>query len=205
MRKNSAQPRANENADIIGLSGLITPSLDEMAHVAREMEREGDETAVAHRRRHDEQGAHGSENRAALHEPVVHVLDARRAVPVVSNLISAEQKAAIHPTDPRRIRSPPQRSMASRKAKLLSIEEARANAPQVEVRRTCPNRSSRASVRFRRMWQPRQRGSIRHRQTSQSEPPHVGCYRFHWPISSHSLTGRRSFTPGNCAGVIRRF
>jgi 5-methyltetrahydrofolate--homocysteine methyltransferase len=53
------QTAREQNVDIIGLSGLITPSLDEMAHVAREMERE---TAAAHRRRHDQQGPHRREN-----------------------------------------------------------------------------------------------------------------------------------------------
>ena len=39
--RRSSRPRARERVDIIGLSGLITPSLDEMVHVAREMERAG--------------------------------------------------------------------------------------------------------------------------------------------------------------------
>ena len=52
-----------QKADIIGLSGLITPSLDEMAFVAREMERRGFTTAAADRRRHDEQAAHRREDR----------------------------------------------------------------------------------------------------------------------------------------------
>ena len=60
------QTAREQNVDIIGLSGLITPSLDEMAHVAREMEREGLQAAAAHRRRDDEQGAHGGEDCARL-------------------------------------------------------------------------------------------------------------------------------------------
>ncbi len=55
-----------QNVDVIGLSGLITPSLDEMVHVAREMERTGNEAAAAHRRRDHEQGAHGGEDRASI-------------------------------------------------------------------------------------------------------------------------------------------
>ena len=51
-------------ADIVGLSGLITPSLDEMVHVAREMERAGLHGAAADRRRDDEPGPHGGEDRA---------------------------------------------------------------------------------------------------------------------------------------------
>ena len=55
-----------ENVDIIGLSGLITPSLDEMVHVAREMERTGMHDAAADRRRDDQRQAHGREDRPAL-------------------------------------------------------------------------------------------------------------------------------------------
>ena len=55
-----------QNVDIIGLSGLITPSLDEMVHVAREMERQGFEAAAADWRRDHQQGAHGGENCTGL-------------------------------------------------------------------------------------------------------------------------------------------
>ena len=80
--------------DVIGLSGLITPSLDEMAHVAREMERQGFKLPLLIG------GATTSKAHTAVKiaphysEPVVHVLDASRAVPVVSSLISAELKPA---------------------------------------------------------------------------------------------------------------
>ena len=57
-----------EKADIIGLSGLITPSLDEMCFVAAEMEREGFELPAAHRRRHDEPRAHRGEDQPQLPE-----------------------------------------------------------------------------------------------------------------------------------------
>ncbi len=60
------QTAREQNVDIIGLSGLITPSLDEMAHVAREMERARLEAAAAHRRRDHQQGAHGGEDCARL-------------------------------------------------------------------------------------------------------------------------------------------
>jgi 5-methyltetrahydrofolate--homocysteine methyltransferase len=83
-----------ENVDVIGLSGLITPSLDEMQHVAREMERTGFKLPLLIG------GATTSKAHTAVKisphysEPVVHVLDASRAVPVVSALISREQKPA---------------------------------------------------------------------------------------------------------------
>ena len=59
--------RAKEvKADIIGLSGLITPSLEEMVHVAREMERQQFQAAAADRRSDDQPRAYGRENCAAL-------------------------------------------------------------------------------------------------------------------------------------------
>ncbi len=76
------------NADIIGLSGLITPSLDEMVHVAGEMKKNKFDLPLLIG------GATTSKLHTALriepeyHHPVVHVLDASRAVAVVSNLLS---------------------------------------------------------------------------------------------------------------------
>ena len=83
-----------ENASIIGLSGLITPSLDEMVHVAKELERQhfkiplligGATTSRAH-----------TAIKIAPHysEPVVHVSDASRAVPVTTSLLSEDGKDA---------------------------------------------------------------------------------------------------------------
>ena len=83
-----------ENADLIGLSGLITPSLDEMAHVAREMERQGFTLPLLIG------GATTSKAHTAIKiaphysHPVVHVLDASRAVPVTTSLLSEEGKSA---------------------------------------------------------------------------------------------------------------
>ena len=83
-----------EKADLIGLSGLITPSLDEMVHVAREMERQGFKLPLLIG------GATTSRAHTAIKiaphysEPVVHVLDASRAVPVTTSLLSEDGKAA---------------------------------------------------------------------------------------------------------------
>jgi len=83
-----------EKADMIGLSGLITPSLDEMVHVAREMERQGFKLPLLIG------GATTSRAHTAVKiaphysEPVVHVLDASRAVPVTTSLLSDEGKSA---------------------------------------------------------------------------------------------------------------
>ncbi len=85
--------RAKEvKADIIGLSGLITPSLDEMVHVAREMERQGFKVPLLIG------GATTSRAHTAVKiaphysEPVVHVLDASRAVPVTTSLLSEDSR-----------------------------------------------------------------------------------------------------------------
>jgi 5-methyltetrahydrofolate--homocysteine methyltransferase len=78
--------------DMIGLSGLITPSLDEMVHVAREMEREGFEVPLLIG------GATTSSKHTAVkiapayHGPVVHVKDASRSVGVVEKLSRADQR-----------------------------------------------------------------------------------------------------------------
>ncbi len=80
------------NVDIIGLSGLITPSLDEMVYVAKEMERQGFEIPLLIG------GATTSKIHTAVkvekqyHGAVVHVLDASRSVTVVSNLLNKDQE-----------------------------------------------------------------------------------------------------------------
>jgi 5-methyltetrahydrofolate--homocysteine methyltransferase len=82
-----------EKADIVGLSGLITPSLDEMVHVAREMERQGFKLPLLIG------GATTSRAHTAIKiaphysEPVVHIVDASRAVPVTTSLLSEEGKS----------------------------------------------------------------------------------------------------------------
>ncbi len=81
-----------ENVDIIGLSGLITPSLDEMVHVAREMKRRGMKQPLLIG------GATTSRMHTAVKiapqydNGVVYVLDASRSVTVVGNLLNKEQK-----------------------------------------------------------------------------------------------------------------
>ena len=85
----------SENADAVGLSGLITPSLDEMVHVAGEMERRGLRLPLLIG------GATTSKRHTAVKiAPVygretVHVLDASRAVPVVQDLMDPEARAAL--------------------------------------------------------------------------------------------------------------
>jgi 5-methyltetrahydrofolate--homocysteine methyltransferase len=118
---------AAQQADIIGLSGLITPSLDEMVYVAREMERRQLKTPLLIG------GATTSRQHTAVKiapeytQPTVHVLDASRAVDVVSNLLSdrhREKFAAAVRTEQAELRD----KYGSKKEKvLLTLEQARAN------------------------------------------------------------------------------
>ena len=122
-----------ENADMIGLSGLITPSLDEMVHVAREMERQGFKLPLLIG------GATTSRAHTAVKiaphysEPVVHVLDASRAVPVTTALLSEEGKAdfvAQYRADYESIR----KAHAAPRVKAMTLMEARARRTPIEWR-----------------------------------------------------------------------
>jgi 5-methyltetrahydrofolate--homocysteine methyltransferase len=122
-----------EKADLIGLSGLITPSLDEMVHVAREMERQGFRLPLLIG------GATTSRAHTAIRiaphysEPVVHVLDASRAVPVTTSLLSEDGKPAFvaqHSADYEALR----RSHAAPKKETVSIESARGRRTPIEWR-----------------------------------------------------------------------
>jgi len=114
-------------ADVIGLSGLITPSLDEMTHVASEMERQGFKVPLLI----------GGATTSAAHTaikiaphysgPVVHVLDASRSVPVTTSLISEEHKAAFVAQNETR-HDEMRAKYGQKKARdILSIDAARAN------------------------------------------------------------------------------
>jgi 5-methyltetrahydrofolate--homocysteine methyltransferase len=122
-----------EKADLIGLSGLITPSLDEMAHVAREMERQGFTLPLLIG------GATTSKAHTAVKiaphysQPVVHVLDASRAVPVTTSLLSEEGKPAFveqHRAEYEQLR----RIHAAPKHKLVTLAAARANRTPIAWR-----------------------------------------------------------------------
>jgi 5-methyltetrahydrofolate--homocysteine methyltransferase len=122
-----------ENADLIGLSGLITPSLDEMAHVAREMERQGFKLPLLIG------GATTSRAHTAVKiapnysEPVVHVLDASRAVPVTTSLLSPQGKPAFvaqHRSEYEDLR----RIHGGARTRLISLGAARANRTPIDWR-----------------------------------------------------------------------
>jgi len=119
-----------QKVDIIGLSGLITPSLDEMAHVAKEMERAGFKIPLLIGGATTSKAHTAVKIAPAFSQPVVHVLDASRAVPVVGSLISAEQKPAFIQairSEYERIRA----QHAGQQMKLISIEDARKRAPKL--------------------------------------------------------------------------
>ena len=122
-----------EKADLVGLSGLITPSLDEMVHVAREMERQGFKLPLLIG------GATTSRAHTAIKiaphysEPVVHVLDASRAVPVTTSLLSEEAKpifVAQHRADYEAVR----KAHAAPRLKAVALDAARARRTPIEWR-----------------------------------------------------------------------
>ncbi len=133
-----------EGADIVGVSGLITPSLEEMAHVAREMERD------PHFRDNHVPLLIGGATTSRVHTavkvaphysgPVIYVPDASRSVPVVQSLVSDEQRdgyLAEVRDEYERVR----RQHAAKKGpKLVSIEAARANRPKIDWSSYAPPR-----------------------------------------------------------------
>jgi 5-methyltetrahydrofolate--homocysteine methyltransferase len=120
---------ANDNrADMIGLSGLITPSLDEMVTVAGEMQRLGLKTPLLIG------GATTSKAHTALRidpayeGPVIHVLDASRAVGVASSLVSDTQREPLIATTAEDYETLRQTRARSGQNVLATLEEARQNA-----------------------------------------------------------------------------
>src|SRR5213596_3793263 len=122
-----------KQADVIGLSGLITPSLDEMVHVAQEMEREGFRLPLLIG------GATTSRAHTAVkiaphyRASTVHVLDASRAVGVVNSLLNEELKSAFDNKtreDYERLRQ--EYAAKTREKKLLTLDKARANRIQID-------------------------------------------------------------------------
>jgi 5-methyltetrahydrofolate--homocysteine methyltransferase len=83
-----------EEADVIGLSGLITPSLDEMVHVAREMTRQGLDLPLLIGGATTSRAHTAVKIAPAYQGPTVHVLDASRGVGVVQQLLSRDKRAA---------------------------------------------------------------------------------------------------------------
>src|SRR3546814_10122988 len=90
--QKSLDAAREHKADIIGLSGLITPSLDEMVTVAKEMERQGFELPLLIGGATTSRAHTAVKIDRAYHGPVIWVKDASRSVPVAAALLSPEQK-----------------------------------------------------------------------------------------------------------------
>ncbi len=125
------------NVSVIGLSGLITPSLDEMVHVAKEMQREGFQIPLLIG------GATTSPAHTAVKiaeqydQPVVHVLDASRVVNVVNSLLNPELKKDFvtkNLAEQERLRKAHYSRRSERQ--LLTLEEARANKLKIDWEHT---------------------------------------------------------------------
>ena len=168
------QTAREQQVDIIGLSGLITPSLDEMIKVASEMQRQGFDLPLLIG------GATTSKAHTAVKiEPaynanaVVYVADASRSVAVATTLMSAERRedfVLARREEYEKIRERTARRKA--KSSLLSIDAARANPPQL-------NWSSLPSHRSHRFWASGYSTISR------------------WSPCSTPSTGRHFLSPGN--------
>ncbi len=150
-----------ENVDVIGLSGLITPSLDQMVHVASEMQRTGfaaplliggATTSKAHTAVKIEQCYEGA---------TVHVLDASRAVGVVSTLLDPKRRDAfVRTTREEYAEERARRAGREAKSELLGIEEARARALAVDWTTYEPPQPACPGVHVVEMGVPELRGYI---------------------------------------------
>ena len=124
---NILKAALEHRVDIIGLSGLITPSLEEMAHVAAEMKRQGMSQPLLIG------GATTSRAHTAIKiatntdSPVVYVPDASRAVGVATKLLSAEQKAAYVAEIAAEYETVRAEHAGRKGATLVTLDEARAN------------------------------------------------------------------------------
>ena len=159
-----------EKADVIGLSGLITPSLDEMVHVAREMERQGFKLPLLIGGATTSRAHTAVKIAPSYSEPVVHVLDASRAVPVTTSLLSDEGKPAFVAAASCRLRSAAQGARGA------------ASAAGSDCKRRAKG-GHRSSGALKTCLRPRL-------------PAYACSIIFHWPRCGSSLTGRRSSTPG---------
>jgi len=133
------QTAIDEKVDVIGLSGLITPSLDEMVHVAKEMERRGMKLPLLIG------GATTSRVHTAVkvapnyRGAVIHVLDASRSVPVVSNLLNeneAERKKYIKSFKDEYEILREDYSKKQFEKNFISLAQARENSLQIEWKKS---------------------------------------------------------------------
>ncbi len=136
-----------KKADMVGLSGLITPSLEEMAHVAKEMQREGFDVPLLIG------GATTSRIHTAVkiapmyRQPVIHVQDASRAVGVVGRLLSDELKTDFVRENRTEQEKAREKHRGPQTQSLLSFVDARARKPVFDWSTYAPPRPSFLGVR----------------------------------------------------------
>ena len=169
-----------EKVDVIGLSGLITPSLEEMSHVAKEMQREGFTVPLLIG------GATTSRVHTAVkiephyNGPTIWVPDASRSVTVCSSLMSDEQRVDyVAKLKSEYVKVREQQKGKKGAAPPLSIAEARARGCKPDWDSYHP------PVPISSVYRPSPATRL--------------------PIYCPSSTGRRSFRPGSSRGAIRRF
>jgi 5-methyltetrahydrofolate--homocysteine methyltransferase len=135
-------------ADLVGLSGLITPSLEEMVHVARDMERQGFTVPLLIGGATTSRAHTAVRIAPAYTGPVVHVLDASRAVGVVSRLKSEERRTGFAEEN-RREQERLRREHAARRSErpLLGLEEARRRRTPIDWKAYVPPRPEWSGVR----------------------------------------------------------
>ena len=127
------QTAREKQVDMIGLSGLITPSLDEMAHVAKEMNRQGFNLPLLIGGATTSKAHTAVKIAPAYSQAVVHVLDASRAVSVVGSLINPQFKPPFVQKVREEQETLRQRHRGQADAKpLLPIEEARARRTPID-------------------------------------------------------------------------
>ena len=138
--QNILDAAREHEADAIGLSGLITPSLDEMVNVAREMKRQGFDLPLLIG------GATTSVPHTAVRiapeydNGVIHVMDASRSVTTMNELTDAESRARlVADTRQRYDKVRADRASRTERRRLLSIEEARARKQTFDWKTTAPS------------------------------------------------------------------
>ena len=131
-----------QNADLVGLSGLITPSLEEMVHVAKEMEREGFTIPLLIG------GATTSRTHTAVkiapayHSPGIHVQDASRAVGVMGSLVSTDLRVQFAEENRKEQDQAREKHQLRKAQPLLSLVDTRGKSPSYDWSEYTPPRPS---------------------------------------------------------------
>ena len=122
-----------QGVDVIGLSGLITPSLDEMTHVASEMQRQGFHLPLLIGGATTSRAHTAVKIAPSYEQPVIHVLDASRSVGVVSALLNPEQRDGyIEKTRGEYQKLREDHAGRTREKKMLTLAEARARRTAID-------------------------------------------------------------------------